>query len=819
MRLFDNSGLVSRLFAAAATVFAIGACTDLPTIEREVCGNHVIDWGVGEECDGLVPKDVMAACLAAYGDEADCTVRCGTASEEGACRYIADGQDTRCPVGYARGVDDICRRPSGQFVELPFARVNSTALDGTIADFDGDGLNDLFLAGSNNDLPSISYFDAAGSIIQTTRIPAVNVSAGFISADRDLDPAADLIVANGPALTTFRGAEGRLLLQKAYAPFVNPVAGAKLYAIPVVPANMADEGVPPGFDRPIARTEMGNAVVYSEIDAATLQVVKHATLAFPSLAGESISEPVFANLLDDGNDMMAFPEGAEAPLEIVEASSSAVYIGKFPSGTQLATIIPAPMGVTIEQLLPVLGGPEPQVAVRTLEGGQRKLRLITPEQPAEPPGFSAPIPLPVLKPDEKVLSVGYLNDDSLFDLVTSEGVRFLVPNQDVLEPLHFTPPYISNFEPFEEATITDLNHDGAREIVTLSKNGDVVMLLPATNYTFNPVPISINGKPRELVTGDFDGDGFDDLLITSATASGCDVEDDLYLLFGNASGLPDAPQLIGSLPGIARVTPIRFYFPFLPDGVSDITIQTKCAADGEPGDFVGVFFGSTSRIVSSPFSPYAGKFSYNPTIERVTTGQIVSPDLDAAPDTHEDVALVATLQQEDVDDPFYERELRLVVVTGDAQMTDTGQALRLVDGVAEGIRDERSLIDHVPAVRAGQLFEGSPSDEIVVLSAYSTDSGAKVTLWVAELDGGALTSAFSADIQAPGVDEFSFSRLKLFDFDADGDLDVVALIVQQRPGPARAWRAPCSSTTAPRCSRRSSTRASSSAASHTTSSS
>jgi hypothetical protein len=320
----------------------------------------VIDYELGEECDGTVSAEVLALCKDA-GIAEGCKARCAEPGEVGACRYVASNAND-CPIGWVRGVDDICRRPSGQFASQPFARVNAVALDGAIADFDADGVADLFLVGSDQP-PSISYFDATGAIVQTTSIPAVNVTAGFISADRAEDTAADLVVAAGPALTTFRGAAGKELLQKAYAPFENPVQGAKLLSIPVVPANfvMGPNEVPPGFDRAIARLELDGDVVYQEIQAATLETGS-GFLLFPGLAGSQLGPPVLASLLDDTPPPAPVPDQLEPALEIVEATSTEILIGRFPAADPPIHTISA-LGEVFQRLYVVRGGERQGAAI------------------------------------------------------------------------------------------------------------------------------------------------------------------------------------------------------------------------------------------------------------------------------------------------------------------------------------------------------------------------------------------------------------------------------------------------------------------------
>ncbi|HZO15418.1 MAG TPA: hypothetical protein VFB62_19230, partial [Polyangiaceae bacterium] len=92
-------------------------CAEIDPIAPDVCGNHVVEPHVHEECDA--------------------PTGCGAPQTPAACRFTCEG-GAACPDGYRCGVDHVCRKPSGTFEvigqsELDFNR------DLVVRDADGDG--------------------------------------------------------------------------------------------------------------------------------------------------------------------------------------------------------------------------------------------------------------------------------------------------------------------------------------------------------------------------------------------------------------------------------------------------------------------------------------------------------------------------------------------------------------------------------------------------------------------------------------------------------------------------------------------------------
>ena len=106
--------------SAAALVAAVllASCTDLGDVDRDQCGNGVVEPAAGEDCDG--------------------SVGCGAPGTEPACRVLCVPEAaSTCPGNAACGIDGACHAPGGSFALS--AGVAWTAPHLLIADTSGDG--------------------------------------------------------------------------------------------------------------------------------------------------------------------------------------------------------------------------------------------------------------------------------------------------------------------------------------------------------------------------------------------------------------------------------------------------------------------------------------------------------------------------------------------------------------------------------------------------------------------------------------------------------------------------------------------------------
>ena len=153
--------------------------------------------------------------------------------------------------------------------------------------------------------------------------------------------------------------------------------------------------------------------------------------------------------------------------------------------------------------------------------------------------------------------------------------------------------------------VTDLNGDGHLDIVTASASdggGTVSVFLGRGNGTFqNTLTFPVSNDPGFLVTrmalGDFSGSGHLDVAVTGILGSTPPVG--LYVLPGNGDGTFQAPTPIGTQQGITPVVG-----DFNGDGIDDLAVSSGSAASG--GSSVAILLGQPGSFFAFPSKFLAG---------------------------------------------------------------------------------------------------------------------------------------------------------------------------------------------------------------------
>jgi hypothetical protein len=170
-----------------------------------------------------------------------------------------------------------------------------------------------------------------------------------------------------------------------------------------------------------------------------------------------------------------------------------------------------------------------------------------------------------------------------------------------------------------------------------------------------------------------------------------------------------------------------------------------------------------------------------PKIEALALGHLWGAD-DPSVDDHLDLAVVGTVRR----DGGWIRELRMVAIVADVEMTDLPDNAVVLDGQAP-VDDETRLTRHTPGLAVGPLFAGSASDEVVVLSTVDEELDPELTeidrrLYVVErTSSGPEVKQYQLPNETSGVAP-SFGRGRLVDYDGDGDLDVFVFATNQVQG-------------------------------------
>ena len=154
----------------------VGGCTDFPAIDRNVCGNGIVE--PGEDCDA---ED--ATCVA-------CAITCGT---------------TACPDGSACGVDQLCHASGGQ-LSKPRAIDSVSINDFRLTDVDQDGFDD-FVGLSTTSLV-IRRGDSAASLLDHQSFVTPTQLGAPAFGDLDGDGVTDFVLPSQDGLVAYTSRYG-----------------------------------------------------------------------------------------------------------------------------------------------------------------------------------------------------------------------------------------------------------------------------------------------------------------------------------------------------------------------------------------------------------------------------------------------------------------------------------------------------------------------------------------------------------------------------------------------------------------------------------
>ena len=578
-----------RKLLLAAALLVCARCADLPDIDRNVCGNGVLDKG--EQCDGVGVGDVPC-----YSQ--------GTA----ACHLDCSSLDHVCPAGYACAADNVCRRGDGRFAKKSID-VSADVQRLASGDFDGDRRADVVAIGTAT--TRVRFFDANGNISGDPVVLSTGAGGTAVGSLTD-DGLSSLVLSNsafrpdpsdplriqllGGDLNVLRGSETRRLLPSIY-PNVSVEAtdlrlavvkgasgvtlftlaraqntnvlsagGARLFLLDDLPASYGRPGRMPQVKYPCESLvlPLGDKVhVYASCKGPLAKPVLNA----PKTTDGITQIPQQTVQLKDG-----------APTHLVQAAGSA--FGIFADNDALPDLLVAGNGLaylafgvadgTFSSTTPVPASGGDNVALPYGNFSQG-LGVLAGQ-------LGAPI---------TPLAVGDFDGDALLDWIDGAGIhvgKFPVPRASPNGGTRWVDAYIR-----------DANGNGAKDIIAVSAAG-IDFYNGNGGGEFNLLSVPFDGTPTHLTLGDFDGDFIPDTAVTASGGAGGDQGDALYVLFGKASGFPEPPQLVGRLPGVQQLAAVGAFS----DSTVDELIALTTGVDGRI-DASGLVADAT-RQFSAPFS-------------------------------------------------------------------------------------------------------------------------------------------------------------------------------------------------------------------------
>jgi len=750
---------------ATAAALLAAACTTLPNVDAEGCGNLVVN--ANEDCDG-------------FGDLGDGT-QCGAPNTDNACFFVCDDQGAVCPDGWGCGADGRCRRPSGSFEPGPGSPWRFPVGDFAIGDVDGDGFQDL--VGNEEQELTVRFGSETGELASEvdllTREPQGPVTFGQFDEDGLMDV---LVPING-GLFVMRGDSSRTLEPVAYSPLEIevPPGGAKLFPVEsdgganlntemvVVAGNvmqfissMAPATTLPSAcgGNPCTVTDIAGDVPVTDVDGDPVR--SEFALAFRG----ATSVYIYTSIGTSQNNNFAPSLLAEVPLGAGLKVDLGAYLADVDGDGDTDLMVSVRNATN-----------HPKVAVAINQGSGTFIAATARAVFDRGTSGDATWPIAVgdLAGDEKA---DYVFPD--FIAISDYGI-----NNPFAVPLTLTPTQFITSESWSEAVIGDFNGDGITDAATTieGRDGlDVFLNAPTVDMLGRPVGTGIFNKfhidttdpPRNLRAADFDGDFVGDIAFAELGFGA--KPDAVSVIFGNTSGGPTAPVHMGSMGFVEVLEPISSVLGLEGiDAIADLFVLSSSFPD-RSSTSVALLQGSSSRRMLSPFT--------------------LQPPGNVDPD----VPRSALFGHFSADDD----EFRDIVAISDAALvfdqssaTDKVSHVWMVPGGAGGQLDASgadfvelpayTAFDTSCAVWASGDLDGDGRDEIIGIDnssrCYGTGFSPATRMSVVHAVGGGST-AFDTVVSDLGTDARAVVRLQLTDLDNDGDLDLLALFAGEARGSA-----------------------------------
>ncbi len=617
--------------AVITAVIALGACSNLPPVEADTCGNGVID--PGEECDGSGGLGASAGTCGAPGSAAACHFTCVLGSAAQAC-----------PSNFTCGVDGECRKPSGLFTVVGQPQLFG-ADDLGAGDVDGDHIDDLI--GTSQDLLTVRFGSPDGSLddSDSQTIFAPNGTPQF--GDINNDGLIDVVVPSQAGLFSFLAAGGTL------APFAYSAIDVKTQIAPPVtdsvrilavndpgvtfdPLDQALVGISDGviaiveplatkgvcFDGSDAGTKItlrdGTCSTATPASSLVGHHVTHAQTGVDAAGSNQVSTGETVAIGSAGSDTVRlFTSTGNSVNAIMQLNKNAIDLSALGSGYTLTTgggeilfglfdnddcvdlVVPV-MHDGVPELAIAFGNSVVNVCVGTFAAAQHACPFGSATDPDCGSATSYVDPVPLAAVD--------LNGDGLTDLVLTTGVVLSasnLPNKWTLSQDVF----VAFPRAWDDVAIADVNHDGTPDLIGIVHDeADVDVLLstglklggePVYNAVELPTPLPV----RHLEAADFDGDGTGDVAVAVGLTDTPGEQDHILVAYGTALGEPVPFIDMGTFTETISIAPASLVFGSLDlDTIADlVVVDLGSDGSGSATSRVAVLDGSTSRRMLAPF--------------------------------------------------------------------------------------------------------------------------------------------------------------------------------------------------------------------------
>ncbi|MBL4633676.1 MAG: VCBS repeat-containing protein [Kofleriaceae bacterium] len=778
------------------------ACSNLDEIRPNICGNLALD--TNEDCDGSSRFD---------NDAIDAPqTACGKPNTENGCFYIHDfGGEIDCPSGWAAGDDGRCRLPSGEFTPDPDAPYRFPVDNFAVGDVDGDGFADLI--GNSSTTITVRYGSSDGSFVDELEVFTREATGPLAYQDLDGDSLLDVIVPIPGGMYTLLGTGNRDLEPVAYSsfPIENGDKPLRLISLP------SDEAL--NVVTPVVVFGAGSNGYLLTFPEQTKQPPLPVDQGADMLAGRIpvgllTPPPPFGNNLPDallqrGRHSFALAFLGDTEINIYTTSGE-VFDGSLRIILQQTVALPpntrpGPGGAhfadvngddNLDLVVSAIkqsgtGREDISIALNQGNGTLTTLSLapirIYKETGAVDTWNKVPFPL----------AMADVSGDGIADYITLRGIYTTnigsVPAGLGVVFRTGTTPTGSDWN---NATIADLNSDGALDVVTTTDDeNSLSVYIGHGSGLFNKFTVPTEVPPSMLRSGDFDGDLIADIAFVEVDEND-DEADRISVAFGSRTGSISTPIFMGTLGHIEVLEPAVIPSARGVDAIPDLLVVSRFTTFDMVGDLTetrstAFLEGDTARRMVSPFVlPKTENDDGFDSPVQIVVGSFVGEN-DDIPDV-----LIVTVEQLD-DEVEGEREHRLFTLrgTGGGQFAITGSGTtgngedESSDSIiqAEGFNAACALWTvgdlHKHSSKAADLEADPNLDGTDELIGFDGLVGPGICSNEHSELQNVVVSSTSDDVQplellseaSQATTLKSISDIELFDADLDGDQDVVVV--------------------------------------------
>jgi hypothetical protein len=739
----------------AAAFAVLTACTDLGSVQRDVCGNGVIEPSAGEDCDG------------ADG--------CGPPDGELACRILCDTA-TPCPGSAACGLDGSCHAPGTTFTAAASTTWNAPHL--IVGDTTGDGYPELVGVAAQHVDVRLGSRDLALSAVT---LPSPPLSGTPRSADLEDDGDDDLVIPVGAGVFALTGSSSSVLEPFLYNSFDSPAEGrivaatvtfADLLSLPVLAARESSTGlsivafvgdVGPAGLAPFPAGRNVDEVVGDELPVGRLVdgSLTARNIALPFDTGRAVALYDAAVV---GLDTLTMTARTSVMLPVGVEVRRGAWFADFDGDGHQDLVVSVDIG-TVEGLAVAWGQGNGNLV--DSGGVANQATVVWRSDRDQDGGGGNDGPLEPVMVAQVTDNLAILGDENDADVI---GARGLYTTQCVLRnqcALYLLRPSTRDWT---GAVVADVNGDDRPDVAAFVGNqtGIDLLLNTATTLLFNDASVPTSGAVERIILGDFDGDTISDLAYVDAVV-GVPFTDSISVAFGQALGPPSAPVLMGPVGElVAGGTLLATSTSGQIDWVDDLVVVTDRDIAGPDHRGAAILFGSTARRLVAPLLPEAIPRN-NRSVDATVVDDVFV--FDGNGDAYADLVVLTTTSyggstMGDVEGtaPLQVRHARRYVGLSDGQADET-TALELIAGNGN-LAGARWL---------GADVLAAGNDEAI---AVRQDGG----LVVVRLDGGCSGAACLTGVAAPAASLSDPVTVQAADVDADGDLDLMAVMRNRAPG-------------------------------------